>query len=326
MKNKIYILFFIVLSLVSSYLIYNLNTNYDIYDRKFYYLDNFIYVKLYTNDKNASTYMDEVEKIYKKYSELTNLKSGYPGMNNAYYICNNHVYSYSLKLDSRLYDLIDTSLSYMNEVDNFDIRFGKEKLEFISSLESGIVPNFTLYDKQKVVLLNDSILNENNCLDFSSIIHGYTNKLVSDYLQSVGVKRYIIDNGGVVTLGKYYLDNGRYSVALEDPNNLNNIYSTIYMNNKTVASKGNMSSSYFINDNRYSSIIDFNNKKMGNEILSISVISSDPTKAEVYASSLFNLGVEDALKIVNNTSDLEAIFYISKDEQVLSSGFNTYLK
>ena len=325
MKNKLSIVFFLVISLVSSYLIYNLNVNYNDMSRSFYYLDNFIYVKIYTNDNEASKYLDEVEKIYKKYSELTNLKNGFPGSNNAYYICNNKVFSDYLKLDNRLYDLIDTSLDYMNNTD-FYIRYGQARLDIISSLENGIVPVFSDIKVNDIILNNDSILNNHNCFDFSNIVHGYTNMKVKEYLESVGVTRYILNNGGIVTLGNYYLPSGKYSVGLEDPNSLNDIFLTVYMNNMTVSSKGNISSSYFINDKRYSSIVDFKNEKLGGDILSVSCVSKDPVKAEVYSSILFNMDYYDALALVNNTTDLEAIFYLSSEEQVLSDGFNAYIK
>lgn len=325
MKNKVSILFFLVLALVSSYLIYNLNVSYKEYTDKFYYLDNFIYVKIYTNDSDASKYLEEVKKIYKKYSELINLENGFPGSKNAYYICNNKEYSDYLKLDSKLYDLINTSITYMSDTD-FDIRYGSLMLEMLSSLEKGVVPEFRDIKLNDIILSNDSILNNHNCFDFSNIIHGYTNNLVKKYLESVGVNRFIIDNGGVVTLGKYYLENGKYTVGLENPNIENDVFLTITMNNKTVSSKGSIGSSYFINDKRYSKFIDFKNKKLENNVLSVSVISSDPIKAEVYSSILINMNVEEALDLVNKTDDMEAIFYISNTEQILSDGFNTYIK
>ena len=44
--------------------------------------------------------------------------------------------------------------------------------------------------------------------------------------------------------------------------------------------------------------------------------------ADIYSTYLFLLPVEDGLKIVNNTPDIEAIWYIDKDNIVRSDNFN----
>ena len=55
---------------------------------------------------------------------------------------------------------------------------------------------------------------------------------------------------------------------------------------------------------------------------SVTVISKSSMIADIYSTYLFLLPVEDGLKIVNNTPDIEAIWYIDKDNIVRSDNFN----
>lgn len=55
---------------------------------------------------------------------------------------------------------------------------------------------------------------------------------------------------------------------------------------------------------------------------SVTVVSKSSIMADIYSTYLFLLPAEDGLKIVNNTPDIEAIWYIDKDNIVRSDNFN----
>lgn len=55
---------------------------------------------------------------------------------------------------------------------------------------------------------------------------------------------------------------------------------------------------------------------------SVTVISSSSLLADIYSTYLYLLPVEDGMKIVNSTSDIEAIWYIDSDKIVRSDNFN----
>ena len=60
----ILILFFIGLGLYNKYKLKE-------YTSKFFYMDTYIYIKIYSNDSNkANKALKKIEKIYKKYHEL----------------------------------------------------------------------------------------------------------------------------------------------------------------------------------------------------------------------------------------------------------------
>ena len=55
---------------------------------------------------------------------------------------------------------------------------------------------------------------------------------------------------------------------------------------------------------------------------SVTVITKDAAYADFMSTDLFLLPVEDGLKLVNETDDLEAIWYVSENEIVTSKGIN----
>ena len=55
---------------------------------------------------------------------------------------------------------------------------------------------------------------------------------------------------------------------------------------------------------------------------SVTVITKSSTLADIYSTYLYLLPVEEGLKIVNNDSNIEAIWYIDKENIVRSDNYN----
>ena len=64
---------------------------------------------------------------------------------------------------------------------------------------------------------------------------------------------------------------------------------------------------------------------LSDNFLSVTVISPNPIEADVISNILPLMKLEEALEFVESKKNVEAIFYISDDEQVMSSGFKEYL-
>ena len=55
---------------------------------------------------------------------------------------------------------------------------------------------------------------------------------------------------------------------------------------------------------------------------SVTVITKSSTLADIYSTYLYLLPVEEGLKIVNNDPNIEAIWYIDKENIVRSDNYN----
>ena len=61
-----------------------------------------------------------------------------------------------------------------------------------------------------------------------------------------------------------------------------------------------------------------------NNCLSVTVIAEDSFKADFLSTVLFLMDLDSGLALVERLEDVEAIWYISKEEQIVSTGFNKY--
>ena len=158
-------------------------------------------------------------------------------------------------------------------------------------------------------------------LDLGSIAKGYTAELAGDYLESVGVSSYIINAGGNVKVGKNH-NKKSYTVGITDPNNTNDIFTKVNINNLSVVTSGNYQRYCIKDDINYNHIIDPNTKMPSIYNKSVTVISNNSTIADIYSTYLYLLPYEEGLDIVNNTDNIEAIWYVDKDNIIKSDGFN----
>ena len=78
----------------------------------------------------------------------------------------------------------------------------------------------------------------------------------------------------------------------------------------------------YIDNIRYSHIINPITKNPSNYTKSVTVITSSSLLADIYSTYLYLLPVDKGLEVVNNNNDIEAIWYIDKDNIVRSDNFN----
>lgn len=197
----IWIIFLSLLICFISYVIYN-NNSLKVYENKSYYMDNYIYMKIYAKDNNQSEEVfKEINKIYKKYTELLDTENDYPLLNNLHYIKNNNSNLEYLVLDSKLYNLLDYCIKN-KDIYNLNV--------------------------EGVELKENKIKNNHVNINLESIKYGYVNNEVKEYLEKNNIKKYIISLGNNV-IASFKDNNDYYKIAIEDPRF--NDYST-YINLK----------------------------------------------------------------------------------------------
>lgn len=301
------------------------------YDTRFYYMDTYIYVNLYeTKKEKAEMALKGVEKIYKRYHELTDRYQSYPSINNLYFIHTNELEEEWISLDRELYDLIEVSLSYREESNGlFDIRLGnltdlwkkaiqEEKLPLLEELSS--------VKEYKDILLEDGkIYNNHANIDLGAVAKGYATKKVGEYLKEIGISRFVINAGGNVLVGNHYGDDA-YKIGIEDPTSKEgDIFIKVKANNKAVVTSGGYQRFFEIDGERYNHIINPLTLYPSHHTLSVTVITEDSFKADILSTILFLMDIDTGLSFVEQLNDVEAIWYVSEEEQITSKGFQQYL-
>lgn len=162
--------------------------------------------------------------------------------------------------------------------------------------------------------------------DFNAIAQGYSVDLVGEFLESKGIKNYLIDIGGEV-LGIGHKPNGDiWKVGIEKPADNaeygDAIEAIVKLENKAMATSGNYRKFYEENGVRYSHTID---PKTGypvhHSILSVSVMADNCGEADAWATAFMVLGLEKSIEILGKNKNLDAYFIYSGAS---SGDFRTY--
>lgn len=331
MKNKKTILIFILLFLILIFILYNSLKN-RIYERNYSYFDTYINIKVYSNSsKKANEALDEIDKIYSEYHKLTDRYNSYQGITNLYTINNNVLNEEYLKIDKKLYELIEYGINmYKWSNGKVDISMGNVIDIWKGYREAGIsIPTieelkYVNYNNINEIELKDNKIKNNNLnIDLGSISKGFATKKVGEYLESIGLKKYLINAGGNVLTGESYKKD-KYKIGLENPNNQNDIYKIIKVENEAVVTSGGYLRYYEYNGTKYHHIIDPDTLFPANNVKSVTVITKDSAYADFLSTYLFLLPLEDGKKYVDELDNVEAIWYLSDDTTVISKGFSKY--
>ena len=294
----------------------------------YFYMDTYINVKIY-DDFDSEKIFAEIDKIYKKYHELTDRYHEYPNLKNVYYLKNNNDNLKTIKLDEKLCDMIEIGLDYTKKTGNkFDINLAdvldvwasyREKnngiptLEELKAAKTGINP---IIFKSKC-----EVLNNHPSIDLGAIAKGYATEEVGKYLKNKNINKFIINAGGNVLVGSHYA-NDKYKIGLETPNQFKEIYKILKVENKSVVTSGGYERFYIYEGKNYHHIIDAKTLFPANNFKSVTVITSSSALADTLSTSLFLLSIEDGKKLIDNM-DVSVIWY-TLDDKIINEVINIY--
>lgn len=294
------------------------------------YMDTFIEIKLYGVDKKTSEkLLSKAESMFKEYHELTDRYNAYEDIINLYYLNNELKVNQEIEINPLLSEIITYGLEMYNKTDGYiNIAMGNVVDVWKKYREEGKEVPKTYELMEKNISIDDISLKDNVykkmsdiSLDLGSYAKGYVVEKVSKYFEEEGCTKYLINAGGNVKVGQSY-KLGKYSVGLEEPFNTSNIYKVLEVENVSVVTSGSYQRYYKVNDEIYNHIINPKTLYPDNYTKSVTIITKDSAYADILSTYLFLLPIEDGLKFVNETEDVEAIWY--SDEIYYSEGFNLY--
>ena len=180
----------------------------------------------------------------------------------------------------------------------------------------------------KIKLIEGKVVKENPeiILDCSAIAKGYAVDVIGDYLESKGIKNYMVDIGGEVLAKGVNPDGKDWSIGLNKPiddetSQNNEIELVIKLRNKALATSGNYRNYYIKDGQKYAHTI---NPKTGfpiqHNILSATVLANDCMTADALATSFMVVGLDKSLEILSKIDGVDACL-IYTDEK---GGYQTY--
>lgn len=168
-------------------------------------------------------------------------------------------------------------------------------------------------DEEGRVRKNDS----RTILDASSIAKGYACDVVGEWLSQRGVRNYMVEIGGEVSLRGRNSKGKPWSIGIntpeEDSLSVNKkVQDVLLLTNGGVATSGNYRKFYYKEGKKYAHTIDpHTGYPVQQDILSSTVIAEDCMTADAYATAFMVMGSKRALQLLAKDKSLMAYFILS---------------
>ena len=183
-----------------------------------------------------------------------------------------------------------------------------------------------LVDYRKIRIENGKVVKENPNmkLDFNAIAQGYTSDLIAAFLESQGIKNYLVDTGGeIMTRGSK--PNGQpWIVGIEKPaenwDSEQVVQTRIALHDKGLVTSGSTRKYTERNGRRYSHCID---PKTGypveHNVLSATVMAENSVWADALASICMVMGMEKSLPLIESMDGVEVYYIFVNDQNELET-------
>lgn len=228
-------------------------------------------------------------------------------------------------LDKHLFQVVSKSLAVYKETNGlFDITVHP----LVQLWGFGVNPNNVPPDSGEVkTLLNcvqsnllelkgKRLLKKKPCvkIDLNGIAQGYSVDVLAAFLESYGIKNYMVELGGEIRVkGRKQPSGEKMRIGIEspseDPFGNHPLQKVLEMDEGAITTSGSYRRFYESKGQKITHLI---HPKTGypqaNELISVTVYASDAITADAYDNALMLMGLESAMAFVNKRPSLAAYF------------------
>lgn len=183
-----------------------------------------------------------------------------------------------------------------------------------------------LVDYRKVRIENGMVVKDNPAikLDFNAIAQGYTSDMIASFLESRGIKDYLVDTGGEI-MARGGKPNGQpWIVGIEKPaenwDSEQEVQTRIALRDKGLVTSGSTRKYVERDGKRYSHCI---NPKTGypveHQVLSVTVMAENSVWADALASIGMVMGMENSLPLFEDIEGVEAYYIFINGQNELET-------
>ena len=202
--------------------------------------------------------------------------------------------------------------------------FGKENGERIT--ENGILIDSLreLVDYRKIRIEDGKVIKEDPAmqLDFNAVAQGYTSDLIAAYLESQGIKNYLVDTGGEIMAKGGKPDGKPWVVGIEKPaenwDSEQIVQTRVPLRDRGLVTSGSTRKYVERDGKRYSHCIDpTTGWPVDHQVLSVTVMAENATWADALASIGMVMGMEKSLPIIEGMDGVEAYYiYVNENNEL----------
>jgi len=289
-------------------------------------MDTYVSVIAYGGENTA----EAIDEAFRSMKEIESVASIYDPKSEAFLLNEN---GYIDHPSEDLFYLIRESLDYFELTGgSFDITVQP----FLDLWEEGLWKEDKATQQKKIdetfkIVGSEKIVTEEGRIYFKEkgmkitlggIVKGYVVDKAIRALQTMGIRNALVNAGGDMgTIGSVW---GRgWVVALENPEDKTQYIAKFRISNKAVVTSGNYER-YFDPTKKIHHIIDPKTGYPANECISVTVIADTCRMADALATSVFVLGPQTGLQLIESLPEVEGLIIDSNRNIYRSSGLALY--
>lgn len=246
-----------------------------------------------------------------------------------------------VKVDKELFDILQKSINYYRASDGaFDVTVGPLVDLWRTCAEANSIPSDKQITDAKKLVGSDKLLLDSNdfsvrfavegmSLDLGGIAKGFAVDLAKDQMLKAGASGGFIAIGGEIGCFGNTEDNENWTVGIQNPfaaDNGENPILKLALSNVNISTSGNYRRFETIGGKHFSHILDPKTGTSAEELVSVTIITSDGSQADAYATAISVMGVDKGLKLlIEKTKETEAILIKPNREVYISKGAAQYL-
>ena len=235
-----------------------------------------------------------------------------------------------VKVDKELFDLIYRSQKISNLTQGaFDISFASiEKLwKFDGSMTQLPSPeeierSVRYIDFRNIILDKDNstvfLKNEGMRIGFGAIGKGYAANRARKVMEEMGIEHGVVNAAGDLTAWGTQGNGEPWKVGISKPDDLKTVIDWLTVSDNAVVTSGDYEKFVELEGRRYSHIIDPRTGYPTTGIKSVTIICPDAELADGLATSVFVMGPEKGLALINLLKGIECLI-ITDDNKLITS-------
>lgn len=159
-------------------------------------------------------------------------------------------------------------------------------------------------------------------IGFGAIGKGYAANRAKNLLQEMGIRSGMVNAGGDLTAWGTEEDGSPWKVAIADPTKKKPVLAWLDIKNQAVVTSGDYERFVDIAGKRYAHIIDPRTGYPVQGLKSVSIICPDAEIADAMATTVFVMGKEKGLALIDKLAGIECIIITDENEIVTSKHLN----
>jgi thiamine biosynthesis lipoprotein len=167
-------------------------------------------------------------------------------------------------------------------------------------------------------------------IDLASIAKGYGVDQVSQLIEGMGFRNYLVEIGGEVYVSGRRPDGKKWRVGINQPLKTaaaNAVYKALELENQAMATSGDYRNFEMIDGRAYSHIIDpRNGYPVNHGVVSTSVVAPNCTLADGLATAMMVMGPEKGIALLNRLDSVDGLIIVQKADGSLENFWSRGLK